>query len=310
MPDVQGNDREPENGSATQEARLASSLGWLGIGLGLAELVVPRRLARTIGVPYEHHHLIRAMGVREIANGIGILMRPSSASGVWARVAGDMIDLLCLGAAFTSPRAHRGRLATTAAVVAGATALDLLCAQQLTRGVQTREGSMPIVVTLTINRSREDLYKAWRKLTDLPRWMKHLASVEVTDDRRSHWVATGPAGSSMEWDADIVEDRQNELIAWRSVEGSELEHSGVVRFDPAPGNRGTMVTVTMRYAPPGGTLGSAVAAWFGDDAPQAIKMDLRRFKQVMETGEVITTEGQPAGRENSLSWKYDAAARH
>jgi uncharacterized membrane protein len=165
----------------------------------------------------------------------------------------------------------------------------------------TRDGSTPVGVTLTINRSREDLYEAWRNFTNLPQWMKHLKSVEVMGDRRSHWVASGPAGSTVEWNADISEDRPNEMIAWRSVEGSDVDHSGVVRFEPAPGNRGTMVTVEMRYSPPGGTLGSAVAAWFGEDPAQSIKMDLRRFKQVMETGEVITTEGQSAGRADSIS---------
>jgi uncharacterized membrane protein len=284
-------------------------LGWFGIGLGLAELLTPRRLARTIGVPSEHHRVIRAMGVREIANGLGILIWPSASTGAWARVAGDIVDLACLGAAFTSANANRTRLATTVAAVAGTTALDLLSAQQLTRGITTRGRFAPIIVTLTINRSREDLYRAWRDFTQLPRWMKHLHSVEVTGDRRFHWSAAGPAGSTVEWDADITEDRPNELIAWRSVEGADVQHSGVVRFEAAPGNRGTMVIVEMQYAPPGGTLGSAVAAWFGEDPPQSIKMDLRRFKQVMETGEVITTEGQPAGRADSISWKYDSATR-
>jgi len=127
-----------------QEARLAFGLGWFGIGLGLAELLVPRRFARTIGVPYEHHRLIRAMGVREIANGLGILIWPSASAGIWARVVGDMIDLACLGAAFTSPHANRSRLATTAAALAGAAAVDLVCAQQLTRGMTTGNGSTAV----------------------------------------------------------------------------------------------------------------------------------------------------------------------
>lgn len=302
-------EQEFPNGSPSQEARLASGLGWFGIGLGLAEVFAPRRLARTIGVPYKHHRLIQVMGVREIANGLGILIWPSASTGVWARVAGDLLDLTCLGAAFTSARGSRGRLATTAAAVVGATALDLLCAQQLTRGVTTRDGYTLAVVTVTINRSRADLYAAWRNFTNLPQWMKHLRSVEVAGERRSHWVAFGPAGSTMEWDAEITEDRPEEMIAWRSIEGSDVDHRGVVRFEPAAGNRGTMVTVEIRYALPGGTLGSAVAAWSGDDPRQSIKMDLRRFKQVMETGDVITTEGQPAGRAESISWKYDAATR-
>jgi uncharacterized membrane protein len=288
---------------------LASGLGWFGIGLGLAEVLVPRRVARTIGVPHHHHRLIQAMGVREIANGMGVVIWPSASAGVWARVAGDLIDLACLGAAFTSARANRGRLATTAAAVVGATAMDLVCAQQLTRGVATRDGAVPAVVTLTINRSQEDLYAEWRNFANLPRWMTHLQSVEAIGDRRSRWVAAGPAGSTVKWEAEITEDVPNERIAWRSIEGSDVDHSGVIRFEPATGGRGTMVTVDMRYALPGGTIGSAVAAWFGRDPRQSIKMDLRRFKQVMETGEVITTEGQPAGRADSISWKYDSAIR-
>jgi uncharacterized membrane protein len=297
------------NGSLSQEARLAFGLGWFGIALGLAELLAPRRLARTIGVPREHRRVIQAMGVREIASGLGILVSPSTPSGVWSRVAGNIIDLACLAAAFRSTRSNRGRLISTAAAVAGATAMDLLCAQQLTRGVSTRSGSTPAVVTLTINRSREDLYNAWRNLSNLPQWMKHIRAVDVRDDRHSHWVVTGPAGSTVEWEAEITEDRQNEMIAWRSIEGPDVDHSGVVRFEPSAGNRGTMVTVEIQYALPGGTLGSAAAAWFGDDPRQSIKMDLRRFKQVMETGEIITTEGQSAGRAESISWKYDAASR-
>jgi uncharacterized membrane protein len=307
--DVVQRPRKSVNEFSTREARLAYGLGWFGIGVGLAELLVPRRLARTIGVPPGRHRLIQAMGLRELANGVGIVLWPSEATGVWARVAGDIVDMTCLGAAFTSGRANRGRLIATAAAVAGATALDLLCAQQLTRGVSTRHGMTPVVVTLTINRSPEELYKAWRDFSNLPRWMKHVMSVDVTGDRRSHWVVTGPAGRRVAWDAEITEERPNELIAWRSVEGSDVDHRGVIRFDPASGNRGTMVTVEMRIVLPGGTLGSAVAAWLGDDPSQSIKMDLRRFKQVMETGEVITTEGQPAGRADSTSWKYDAATR-
>ena len=139
--------------------------------------------------------------------------------------------------------------------------------------------------------------------------MRHVERIDVRDDRRSHWVAKGPAGSTIEWDAEITEDRSDEFIAWRSVDESQVDHAGSIRFEPAPGGRGTLVTVNMEYRPPLGTVGAAVSAWFGEDPSQTVKMDLRRFKQVMETGEVITTEGQPAGREESTSWKYDSAVR-
>ena len=168
---------------------------------------------------------------------------------------------------------------------------------------------MPVSVSLVIDRAPEDLYRYWREFSNFPSFMKHVISVKATDERHSHWAVTGPLGTTVEWDAEITEDRPNEMIAWRSVEGSDVDHSGQIRFEQAPGGRGTMVTVEMQYGPPGGTVGSAIAAWFGEDPHQSIKMDLRRFKQVMETGEVITTEGQPTGRASSTSRKYDQAVR-
>lgn len=297
------------DGSLTQEEMWAYGLGLFGIGLGLAELAAPRRLARMIGAPPRHGGLVRAMGLREIASGVGILTQRAPATAVWARVAGDAIDLACLGAAFISNRSHRGRVALTAAAVAGATLLDIITAQQLSRGIETRSGGIALTVALVIDRPKKELYRHWRELTNLPTFMKHLVRIEMQDDRRSHWVAKGPAGSTVEWDAEITEDRANECIAWRSVERSEVGHAGSVRFEPAPGGRGTIVTVEMEYRPPLGTVGAAVSAWFGEDPNHTVKMDLRRLKQMMETGEVITTEGQPAGRKHSISWKYDSAVR-
>ena len=297
------------NGSLSQEKMWAYGLGLFGIGLGLAELMVPRRLARMIGAPPRHDGLIRAMGLREIASGVGILTQGSSATAVWSRVAGDAMDLACLGAAFISNRSHRGRVALATAAVSGATLLDMITAQQLSRGIETRNACISLTVALVIDRPPQELYRHWRELTNLPTFMKHLVRIEIQDDRRSHWVAKGPAGSTVEWDAEIIEDRPNEYIAWRSIEGSEVDHAGSVRFEPASGGRGTIVTVEMEYRPPLGTVGAAVSAWFGEDPNQTVKMDLRRFKQMMETGEVITTEGQPAGRAESTSWRYDSAAR-
>lgn len=296
------------NGSLSQEEMWAYGLGLFGIGLGLAELMVPWRFARMIGAPPRHVGLVRAMGLREIASGVGILTQRAPATAVWSRVAGDAMDLACLGAAFMSNRSHRSRVALAAAAVAGATLLDMITVQQLSRGIETRNGHISLTAALIIDRPQQELYRHWRELTNLPTFMKHLVRIEVQDDRKSHWVAEGPAGSTVLWDAEITEDRSNECIAWRSVEGSEVDHAGSVRFEPASGGRGTIVTVEMEYRPPLGTVGAAVSAWFGEDPNQTVKMDLRRFK-MMETGEVITTEGQPAGRKQSTSWKYDSAVR-
>ncbi|CUS39645.1 Cyclase/dehydrase [Candidatus Nitrospira nitrificans] len=293
----------------TQEEQWAYGLGWFGIGLGLAEMTAPRRLARIIGAPPGHEGLIRTMGLREITSGMAIVIQRKPTTAIWSRVAGDVLDFALLSAALTSRRSDRGRLVAATASVAGAMVMDLIVAQQLSRAVETRNGTTPITAALIIDRPRGELYSRWRDLSNLPQFMKHLVRIEVTDDRLSHWVAKGPAGSTVEWDAEITEDRSNECIAWRSVDGSEVDHAGSVRFESAPGGRGTMVTVKLQYRPPLGTVGSAVAAWFGEDPSQTVKMDLRRFKQVMETGEVITTDGQPAGRPESTSWKYDRAVR-
>ena len=126
--------------------------------------------------------------------------------------------------------------------------------------------------------------------------MAHLKSVTRIGENRWHWVARGPAGSSVEWDAEIVAHRPNDFISWRSLEGSDVDHAGIVRFEPARGGRGTVVRVEIEYAPPAGALGVVVAKLFGEAPQKQIAVDLRRFKQLMETGEVLKTEGQPSGR--------------
>jgi uncharacterized membrane protein len=151
----------------------------------------------------------------------------------------------------------------------------------------------------TINRSPEELYRFWRVFENLPRFMKHLESVTRMDDRRSHWVARAPGGKTVEWDAEITDERENQLIAWRSQEGSQVDNVGSVRFDRAPGGRGTIVRVSLQYNPPGGIVGATLAKLFGEEPQQQISEDLRRFKQMMEAGEVPTTEGQPSGRRQS-----------
>lgn len=150
--------------------------------------------------------------------------------------------------------------------------------------------------TVTINKAAAELYAYWHDFANLPTFMKHIQSVTVLDQRRSHWVANAPMGQKIEWDADIVDDRPNELIAWASIEGADVDHSGFVRFKPAPGDRGTEVKVVTEYNPPGGVLGSALAKLFGEEPEQQIGDELNRFKQLMEAGEIATTEGQPTCR--------------
>jgi uncharacterized membrane protein len=137
---------------------------------------------------------------------------------------------------------------------------------------------------VTINRPREEIYRFWRNFENLPRFMDHLESVRVLDEQRSHWVAKGPAGTRIEWDAEIHNEIPSELIAWRSLPGAEVDHAGSVHFEPV-GDAGTEVRVILRYDPPGGKAGAAVARLFGEEPSQQVAEDLRRFKQVMEAAE-------------------------
>ena len=146
--------------------------------------------------------------------------------------------------------------------------------------------------SVTINRPPEEVYRFWRQFENLPRFMEHLESVTTSgDDGRSHWVAKGPAGKSVTWDAEIINEQENALIAWRSLPGADVDNAGSVRFEAAPGGRGTEVRVVLEYDPPGGMLGAAVAKLFGEEPKQQVEDDLRRLKQVLEAGETATTEG-------------------
>jgi uncharacterized membrane protein len=136
----------------------------------------------------------------------------------------------------------------------------------------------------------------WRHLDNLPKFMAHLEEVRPDGNGRSHWRAGGPFGRTIEWDAEITEDVPGHRIAWRSVGSADIHNEGSVQFVPAPGGRGTEVHVKLRYELPGGKLGQAVARYFGEDPRQQLDDDLRRFKQVAETGEVVRSEGAPGGK--------------
>ncbi|MGH9369999.1 MAG: SRPBCC family protein [Vicinamibacterales bacterium] len=149
-------------------------------------------------------------------------------------------------------------------------------------------GSAGTVVeeSVTINRSMEELYRFWRNLENLPQFMHHLESVERVTDTLSRWRAKGPAGATVEWNAEIINEVPNKVIGWRSIEGSDVVSAGSVHFDDAGPGRGTRVRVRLQYSPPGGKVGAALTRLIGRDAGTEIREDLRRFKQIIETGEV------------------------
>lgn len=148
---------------------------------------------------------------------------------------------------------------------------------------------------VTIDKPADELFRFWRDFTNLPKIMSHLESVTVLDDKRSHWVASAPLGRTVEWDAEIINEEPNRLIAWRSVGDADVESAGSVRFQAAPGDRGTEVHVKLEYMPPGGVAGAMAAKLFHEEPSQQIADDLRRLKQTLETGEIAATEGQPRG---------------
>jgi len=285
---------------AERDLQITRGLGWFSIALGLTEIIAPRELCRAIGVEAKPT-LVRACGLRELAAGVGILTQPHQPAWLWSRVAGDAMDLSLLAGAMVGNGKSKGATIATAAV-AGVTALDVYAANQMTQNTQhlpghvQRDGSVRVERTLAVNSSPEECYRMWHDFEQLPRFMEHLQSVKVTGDRRSHWVAKGPANSRVEWDAETTDDRPNELLAWRSVEGSQVENAGEVRFIRDQAGRGTMLKVTMQYKPPGGALGATVARLFGEEPQLQVLEDLRRFKRLVETGELPTTEGQPHGQ--------------
>ena len=159
----------------------------------------------------------------------------------------------------------------------------------------------PVETAITIARPHDELYRFWRNLENLPKFMPHLVSVKELGENRSHWVAKAPGGRTVEWDAEIINDDANELIGWRTLEGSDVVSAGSVRFKPTDSDE-TMVHVHLQYEPPAGKIGATVAWIFGYGPSQTISEDLRRFKALMETGEVPTIEGQPRGRQSILNY--------
>jgi uncharacterized membrane protein len=270
---------------------LARGLGWFSLGLGLAELAAAGSVARLVGLSDRRRErgLLRALGAREVTSGLGILASPAASGWVWSRLMGDAIDLAFLGSALTARGSDRKRLLATMGAVAGIAVVDAYCASRLGERTDVAGGPrgrrIEVRETATLAVPAETLYGFWRDFRNLPRFMEHLLAVEVIDERRSRWTAAGPAGASAEWEAEIVEDRPNEFIAWRSAGEAGVDNRGTVTFLPGPGGRSTELVVELRYAPPGGPLGRVVARLLGDDPARQVRTDLRVLKRLLEVGE-------------------------
>lgn len=302
---VKGAPRHYSETDPSEKDGVTSFLGWFSIGLGLAEVLAPRQVARFIGLDENNHTtLLRAYGIREIAAGVGILTRPKPTYWMWNRVIGDTIDLVSLGRAMQSDENDRSRLSAAAFAVIGVTALDVVSSVRLTSEdnpatghddgsfalPQPQEGRQQIQATVTVNKPIEEAYAFWKDPTNFSRFMDQIDSVQVTSGGRSHWKAKAPAGMTVEWDAEVMTDRPNELISWQSVDGSDLRNIGTVKFRNAAGGRGTEVELEMEFQAAGGPLGARVAKMIESIPKTQLKNDLRRFKQLMEIGEVVLSD--------------------
>ncbi|MBV9870066.1 MAG: SRPBCC family protein [Frankiaceae bacterium] len=306
----------------SNDQTIARSLGYLSLGLGLSQLLAPRQFAQTIGVRdrSDTTTLVRLIGARELLAAAGLLTSRNPAPWVWLRVGGDLMDLALLGRAASANDNEQDRVSGALAGTVGITAVDVLSGLGVSgqngngngnghghgasngngrsvagsgigeRIQETVFGGKPVRKSITIGRSPGEVYAYWRQLENLPRFMRHLEEVDELDERRSHWVATAPMGMRVEWDAEITNDIEDTEISWRSVADSAVRHEGTVRFVPAPGGRGTEVHVELTYQPPAGPVGVAIAKLTGEEPEQQISEDLRRLKQVLETGGVAVSE--------------------
>jgi uncharacterized membrane protein len=286
---------------------LAEGLGWFSIGVGTAAILAPRSFGVLGGSERANLDLTRGVGVRQFATGMGILAQRNPAPWLWSRVVGDVMDLAMLGTALRPSNPRRGRAGVSFAAVAGILAVDLLAATQL-----TRHAGHPLVsgvaaptdlyfeTSIATAKSPQECYRFWRKIENLPRFMENLQSVEALDERHFHWVATGPDETTLQWDCEITEDRPGSALAWRTMDGAQVPNAGSVIFEPSPNGRGTIVRLSIHYSPVGGRLNASLARLLRHDPQAQVREDLRRFKQLLETGEIATTYGQPTGRRSLI----------
>jgi uncharacterized membrane protein len=236
--------------------------------------------------------MMRLAGVREILNGVALLGGADPVRALDARLVGDLLDLAGLGVSALRPGAGRRRMTTAALSVLGTAGLDLLARHHLKADPQRAERvakKTRIAKAVTIEASAHELYAFWRSLERLPLVMPHLDKVERINAVNSKWSARGPGGKAIQWEAEIIDDIPDKLIAWTTI-GGPLEAGGVVRFLPAPGGRGTEVIAEMEYHVFGGGLGRAAATALGLEPGLDLERGLRRLKQLFELDEIMVAK--------------------
>jgi uncharacterized membrane protein len=265
-------------------------LGLVSAGLGSVTVARPTEVARAMGLKPNSNDvmLLRVIGARELISAAGLVMRRRPQRWMWARVAGDVVDIAFLVAAARERTKDSQRVVAVGSALAVITIFDIASALRVRRADAQSGGEKMIRAraAITVNRPRDEVYARWRRFEELPAFMSHVESVTSDGNGRTHWKVKAPAGRSVEWDAEIIADRPGELIAWQSLRGARVPNRGSVRFQAAPGNRGTEVKVDLQYEPPAGAVGSLIARALGEEPVQQMKDDLRHFKQMLEADEI------------------------
>lgn len=284
--------------SATSAAQLSEVLGYVGVGIGIAELLMPRAVAQTTGLP---PRLVRKLGTLEIITSAGILLRPQQSAWRWSRVAGDLFDLYLL--AKSGRLLLNNRLPIITALLAGMTALDVLAAidsgQQNTTQSDLRSG-IRIHKSLSVQRTAEECYRFWRNFENFPQFMHYVQSVQVVDTTHTHWRFRTPQGQQVEWTIELFSDIPSQQLGWRTLADAPIEHVGIVKFSPAYGNTSARLDIEIIYKKSVGKTDHALSQLFAEAPSEQWDEDLRRFKQLIETGEIATTMGQASGRRSAL----------
>lgn len=310
-------DREPEtdvrgvpsplplmNGQTT-----ARFLGWFSVGLGLAEVVAPNAITRALGTRRRPGLVRTAYGLRELAVGAGLLTTRTPQPWVWARVAGDVLDLATLGAALGGRRSNRGAVGFALASVAAVTALDVRTALALgtengTSGA-TEKGAPPdaeeVRSSITIGRPPEEVYWAWRDPVTVATMLQPFARVHAESPELAHIQPRTPLGGALQWSWDVPDERPGEFMRFRSLEGSTVRNEGTATLRPTADGRGTHLEVHARYQAPGGPLGTKALAAFGLVPQKALDETLDRFRDLVESGRTPTRpEERSAGARTDL----------
>jgi uncharacterized membrane protein len=259
----------------------------------------PDTVARLAGVDNVKvaPHIIQAVGVRELMHAATLLVGPPTT--VWTRVAGDAVDLVLLARAVSSRTGERQtRVSLATAAVVGIAAVDTFAAIRSRHSGQHgrgRPGPLHLKASVTVRCSPQEAYEFWRDFERLPAFMGHLKSVTVDGQGRSTWTANAPVKKQVTWQAEMTGDEPGRRISWKSLPGADVANSGTVHFAETPDGTGTEVRVNLHYDVPGGAVGRAVARLWGEEPTQQVHDDLRRFKAIIETGDVVRTDAMPDG---------------